>query len=78
MTQPTEHILRQILQLSANDRAALVDSLIVSLDKPDPSLDDLWLREAESRLTAYRSGEIEAVDAEQVFAEMNIGVLCRS
>jgi len=78
MTQPTELILRQILQLPANDRAALVDSLIVSLDKPDPSLDDLWLREAESRLTAYRSGEIEAVDAEWVFAEMNIGVLCRS
>jgi len=40
------------------------------LDKPDPSLDALWLKEAESRMAAYRSGELGAVDAEQVFAEL--------
>lgn len=29
-----------------------------------------WLEEAESRMAAYRSGELGAVDAEQVFAEL--------
>jgi putative addiction module component (TIGR02574 family) len=70
MVASTETLLRQALELPANDRAALVDGLIVSLDKPDPAIDALWLREAESRMAAYRSGELDAVDADQVFAEL--------
>ena len=48
MSVSTETLLRQALELPANDRAALVEELIVSLDKPDPALDILWLKEAES------------------------------
>lgn len=70
MSVSTETLLRQALELPANDRAALVESLIVSLDKPDPAPDALWLKEAESRLAAYRSGELGAVDADEVFAEL--------
>ena len=70
MAASPETLLRQALELPANDRAALVDGLIVSLDKPDPAIDALWLREAESRMAAYRSGELDAVDADQVFAEL--------
>ena len=33
-------------------------------------IDALWLKEAESRMAAYRSGELDAVDADQVFAEL--------
>lgn len=70
MSVSTEALLRQALALPANDRAALVEGLIASLDNPDPVLDALWLKEAESRLAAYRSGELDAVDADQVFAEL--------
>jgi len=70
MTTSTETVLNQALQLSLNDRVVLVDSLIASINQPDPSLDALWLKEAEDRLAAYHSGEIKAVDAEQVFAEL--------
>ncbi len=70
MSVSTETLLRQALELPAIDRAALVEELIVSLDKPDPALDALWLKEAESRLAAYRSGELGAVDADEVFAEL--------
>jgi len=70
MTVSTEVLLRQALELPANDRAALVEGLIASLDKPDPALDAVWLKEAESRLAAYRTGELGAVDADQVFAEL--------
>ena len=58
------------MQLSANERAALVEGLITSLDKPNPELDALWLKEAESRMAAYRAGELNAVDANEVFAEL--------
>ena len=70
MAASTESLLRQALELPANDRAALIDGLIVSLDKPDPALDVLWLKEAESRMAAYRSGELDAADGDQVFAEL--------
>ena len=70
MTISTELLLRQAMQLSSNDRAALVEGLIVSLDKPDPSLDAMWLKEAISRLAAYRSGELGALEVEQVFAAL--------
>jgi len=54
--------------LPAFDRANLVEGLIASLDKPDPELDALWIKEAESRMAAYRSEDIEAIQADQVFA----------
>lgn len=70
MAPSTENLLRQALELSANDRAALIEGLIFSLDKPDPAIDALWIEEAESRMAAYRAGELEAVDSDQVFAEL--------
>ena len=70
MEASAKSVLDQALMLPANDRAALVENLILSLDKPDPSLDAQWLKEAEDRLAAYQSGELAAVDAEQVFGEL--------
>ena len=70
MAASAKSILDQALRLPANDRAALVETLILSLDKPDPQLDAQWLAEAEDRLDAYRSGELEAVDVEKVFDEL--------
>lgn len=70
MSASAETLLRQALELPPNDRAALVEGLISSLDKPDPELDGLWLKEAESRMAAYRTGELGAIDAHEVFAEL--------
>ncbi|MGH9434687.1 MAG: addiction module protein [Terriglobia bacterium] len=70
MSVPAEKLLNQAMRLSVLDRAALIEGLITSLDKPDPALDALWLREAESRLAAYHAGELEAIDAEEVFTEL--------
>jgi len=70
MPQSALVILHQALELSSNDRAALVEGLIASLDKPDPALDEIWLKEAEDRLTAYRAGELGAIDSERVFADL--------
>ena len=48
-----------------------VERIIASLDQPDAFLDALWVKEAEDRLTAYRAGELEAIDAEGVFSELD-------
>ncbi len=68
MAMTAESILQAALQLSPGDRAAVLEGLIGSLDKPDPAIDALWLKEARDRLAAYRSGKLGAVDAEEVFS----------
>ena len=70
MSTSAKTVMDQALKLTANDRAALVETLILSLDKPDPALDAEWLREAEDRLAAYQSGELATVDADDVFREL--------
>ena len=47
----------------------MVDALLATIDEPNPEIDRLWVAEAEDRLAAYRSGEIKAVDLENVLAK---------
>ena len=60
-------ILNQALKLSSSDRADVVEKLISSLDEPDPTIDSIWAKEADSRVEAFERGEIESISAEKVF-----------
>lgn len=66
MSERTKELGRQIVGLTPAEKIELVDSVLASLDQPDDRLDQLWLREAEDRLAAYRQGEIKAVSVEDV------------
>jgi len=66
MSERTKELGRRIVELTPAERIELVDSVLASLDQPDDRLDQLWLREAEDRLAAYRKGEIKAVSVEDV------------
>jgi putative addiction module component (TIGR02574 family) len=70
MTELAQTILQQALTLSPRDRSVLIDALVASLDQADASLDALWVQEAGDRLNAYKTGELAAVSAESVFAEL--------
>ena len=70
MSSSAQKLLNQAMKLPAPERAALVEGLVESLDKPDPTLDALWLKEAESRIAAYRAGELDAVDVDEAFLEL--------
>lgn len=70
MSTSAKSMLQEALRLPLLDRAALVDGLLGSLDQPDPAVDALWLKEAQDRMAAYRSGELGAVDAEKVFSDL--------
>jgi putative addiction module component (TIGR02574 family) len=64
-------LIQQALQLDFTERIHLIDVLWHSLDSSDREEIDLaWLRESQSRLTAYQSGQIEAIDGQNVFAEI--------
>ena len=70
MSKLGKELMAVALKLPASERAVLVDELLHSLDKTDPAIDALWAKEAEDRLAAYDRGEVEAVDADAVLAEM--------
>lgn len=72
MTQTAEALSAQALQLPPDERLALVEHILDSLDVPDPSLDTLWLSEADDRLAAYRRGEIRAVALSEVLAKYQV------
>lgn len=54
------------LKLPPDERFALIDELLKSLDRPDADLDRLWVDEAERRLAAYRAGRAKGIPAEDV------------
>jgi putative addiction module component (TIGR02574 family) len=69
MKPESENVLREALELSPTERAALVDQLITSLDKPDDAIDQVWRKEIAARLRAYRSGTAATIPAEDILAE---------
>ena len=60
-------LLEQALTLNVNERTKLIDELFKSIDKPDEEIDQIWAEEAESRLEAYRKGELKTVPMENIF-----------
>ncbi len=69
MKPKSEELLREALELPAAERAALVDQLLTSLDKPDDAIDKAWRKEIAARLRAYRAGTAATVSAEDILAE---------
>ena len=52
MNPIAETLSAQAEQLQPEDRVALVERILDSLDEPDASVDALWAKEADDRLTA--------------------------
>ena len=71
MSALSNSFAKQALDLDPLERIKLVEQLLQSLDKPDAEINELWAREADSRIEAYERGEIDAIPAEQVFQKYN-------
>jgi putative addiction module component (TIGR02574 family) len=73
MSERAEKIFEEALQLPTSERADLAERLLDSLAfGTDERVDALWAAEAESRIAAFRSGELSAVPAEDVFDEIEV------
>jgi len=72
MTLAAETLCAQVVQLPPEERMQVVERILDSLDEPDASLDALWAKEADNRLTAYRRGEMRAVSLSEVIAKYQV------
>ena len=67
MANPGRDLEFKALKLSRKERARLAERLISSLDqKVDADTEELWLQEAERRLTELKSGKLVGIPAEKV------------
>jgi hypothetical protein len=71
MQDHTRQLLHRALELPPGERAVLVERLIASLGRPGPSPDPQWVRETEDRLAAFRTGELDSIGADEVYAELD-------
>jgi len=69
----TKKIIEEALSLPVEERALIADSLLRSLNMPNPAIDAKWAEVAKRRLLELRSGKVKAIPGEEVFS----GVLNR-
>jgi putative addiction module component (TIGR02574 family) len=62
----TRELIEQALKLDPTERLRLVDQVLHSLDEPDPTVEQIWIEEAEKRLAEYRAGKVRGIPAEDV------------
>jgi len=53
------------LVLSVQDKSELIEQLIKSIEKPDPEIDEIWEKEAESRIDACEEGKLSSITIQE-------------
>jgi putative addiction module component (TIGR02574 family) len=69
MSSTVEALEVEALQLSAADRARLVERLIASLDI-DPEVDEAWAAEVERRNAEIESGSVSLIPGPEALAKL--------
>jgi len=69
----SKELLEKAIALKPEERLMLVEGLLETLDKPDREIAEIWTKEAEKRLKAYREGRLEGIPMEDVFREKKEG-----
>ena len=66
----TAEIIHEAESLPVEERTLVVDSLLRSLNPPNPEIDRKWAGVAKRRLQELRSGQVKPVPGEEVFAKI--------
>lgn len=55
----TATLREEVRNLPDLEKLALVDEILMELDRPDPEIDAAWAAEVRERRVAYQSGRLE-------------------
>ncbi len=64
--ESVEQLVQKAADLEPADRLRLVEAILYGLDKVDPDVERGWVAEAEARYEAYKRGEIQASDWDEI------------
>ena len=76
MPRPIEKIEAEVLELDEQDRARLVQRLLLSLEpvaEDQAEVERAWIEEALRRDAEMESGEVEGLPGEEVFRRIRTG-----
>jgi putative addiction module component (TIGR02574 family) len=63
-----KELIEEVNSLPVEERAAVADSILRSLNPPESDIDRKWAQVAQRRLEELRSGKVKPVPGEEVFA----------
>ena len=61
-------IINEALTLKPQERYAIIENLVQSLNQPNSEIDKLWVEESTKRVQAIKDGTLKTVSYEDVFA----------
>lgn len=61
-----DQLARKAIGLNPVERIRLVEAILFTLDKPDADIEQSWIAESETRYTAFKQGNLETTDWEEV------------
>jgi len=64
--ESVEELAKKAVVLDPKERIRLVEAILYSLDKADPEIEKGWVAESDARYEAYKRGELQAVDWDEV------------
>lgn len=65
-----KELISEAISLPVEERAILADTILRSLNPPDSDMDRKWAAVARRRLGELRSGQVEVVPGDEVFAKI--------
>ena len=66
----TKELIAEVVSLPVEERVAAADSILRSLNSPEPDIERKWGAIARQRLEELRSGKVKPVPGEEVFARI--------
>ncbi len=63
-------IIQEAAALPVEERVIVVDSILRTLNPPNPDIDKEWVAVAKRRLAELRSGRVRPVPGDHVFARI--------
>ena len=64
--ESVDQLAKKATVLKPIDRIRLVEAILYSLDKPNPEIEKSWIAESEARYEAYKRGELDSIDWEEI------------
>lgn len=58
MNHVSKELIDDVLALSTNERVALVERLLESLDAPNDEINAIWAKESDDRVRAYENKQV--------------------
>jgi len=67
MTTKTSDLISKVESLPVDIKTKLIEKLLNSLHPSQKEIDELWVKEAERRVTEIKTGKVKTIPGDEVF-----------